>query len=163
MTIDQARSTVREFCSHWTTEKVSSVLAFCEAGKMSFWSHCSCLIGVHSSAVPHTECFERHYAEARWPGTEGWWQWTPWNEDRRMEAAEVAYGALGNDGDRDQEFAGILREILAERADRNKIGSVDAATATMNSWNATDANLRLEFMLHAANAADAADMIEVTR
>lgn len=104
MNIEQARQIVAAYIADWTTEKLLSVRAFAEDGRMDMLNPCCCLIGVESSDVLHEYCTLVHYTALK--GYKG----------PRAQEAEYAYMELCFAlGSKDREFLAILHAELERR------------------------------------------------
>jgi hypothetical protein len=120
MKLEEAKKIVKEFVSHWTDQKLCEVLAFCEDGKMRYYSWCGCLLGVASSRVLHTFCYDPvHYIDYK-------------RNYLGAAIAERAYFHMAGDAkaipgflssatdiwhqkERDVNLIAILKEVLQER------------------------------------------------
>jgi hypothetical protein len=115
MTLDEARAIVKEFCSHWTTQKICEVKAFAEDGNMHFHLSCQCLCGVATAENLHLmdDCPDlKEHSK---------WRWIDKDyiiRNPKFQVVERAYLILGyefGDGARNQELLTILNALLAER------------------------------------------------
>lgn len=133
LSLDSAKSIVKQYVAGWTDQKLAEVMAFCEDGRMNYDNTCCCLIGVSSAdnlhraniAKPYTgepACMDGHYFRLKF-GT----------KHTAQSWAETAYLFLGGvenlQSTRDRHFLEILHTIMEEREAAHALPPVEELCA----------------------------------
>jgi hypothetical protein len=134
----KSKQMIREWVrTHFSDEKLASVLAFNEDGKMGFRSPCSCLMGVTYSDHLHLgyDCQHEHYWRARREDLAQMGRLAALLFPSGMGKAEKAYcflgfsaafrNCFGDDEVRRRRFSALLR---AEMRRRDRINSRNSRT-----------------------------------
>lgn len=142
----QSKQTVREWVrEHFSDEKLASVCAFNEDGKMSFRNPCGCLMGVTLTDRLHDgkDCNREHYWAARRVDVAQTHRFGRLFPSNRIGKAERAYNLLGfakdmcscfgDDAVRRRRFSAILRAEMRRREQLWSTADSEQAEVPMDS------------------------------
>ncbi len=144
--LQHSKQVVREWVrANFSDEKLASVAAFNEDGKMSFRNPCGCLMGVTHSERLHEghDCDRKHYWRARRQDLAQTRRFAALFPSSRIGKAEKAYHFLGfsatlnscfgDDQLRRRRFSALLRAEMRRRDRLSALAQDDAVALAFTS------------------------------